>query len=160
MTFSDAITDGDIVLTGSSTEGLQVVFTFTSSISVSYWNLKEATATYENNEYNLTGSISDIYAPLSFSYHCGDLVLTDSANFQLDITYFQVQPFFNGTDNTTKFSDAYDCVGFTTVPIWSGLFVTSILLLIMTFGITMMMDIRTMDRFDDAKGKTITVTAE
>lgn len=55
------------------------------------------------------------------------------------------------------FDDPYNCVGFTTIPIWSGLFVTFILLLIMTFGLTMMMDIKTMDRFDDAKGKTITI---
>ena len=62
-------------------------------------------------------------------------------------------------NNTESFGDAYDCVGFTSIPIWSGLFVTAILLFIITFGLTMMMDIKTMDRFDDPKGKTITVTA-
>lgn len=68
----------------------------------------------------------------------------------------QIQP-FNSTNHTYAFGDAYDCVGFTTAPIWSGLFVTFILVLIMTFGLTMMMEIKTMDRFDDPKGKTITV---
>lgn len=74
---------------------------------------------------------------------------------------FQIQ-IFNKSDtsnNGSRFGDAYDCVGFTSVPIWSALFVTAILLFIMTFGLTMMMDIKTMDRFDDAKGKTITINA-
>lgn len=79
--------------------------------------------------------------------------------FRLNI-FFQIQLYETSPPNSNKFDDAYDCVGFTTVPIWSGLFVTLILLLILTFGITMMLDIRTMDRFDDPKGKTITVTAE
>lgn len=57
------------------------------------------------------------------------------------------------------FNDAYDCVGFTTIPIWSGLFVTFILAVIMTMGLTMIMDIKTMDRFDDPKGKTIIINA-
>lgn len=62
-------------------------------------------------------------------------------------------------DTINQFSDAYDCVGFTTIPIWSGLFVTLILSIIMTMGLTMIMDIKTMDRFDDPKGKTIIINA-
>lgn len=58
-----------------------------------------------------------------------------------------------------SFAEAYDCVGFMTATIWSGIFVTFILALIMTFGLTMMLDIKTMDRFDDPKGKTITINA-
>lgn len=57
------------------------------------------------------------------------------------------------------FSDAYDCVGFTSIPIWTGIFVTAILAIIMIWALTMIMDIRTMDRFDDPKGKTITISA-
>lgn len=68
-----------------------------------------------------------------------------------------MQAFYDNTSN--KFGDAYDCVGFTTGPIWSGIFVTFILALIMTFGLCMIMDIKTMDRFDDPKGKTISINA-
>lgn len=73
----------------------------------------------------------------------------------------QVQPWFDaiGRGNHTYFGDSYDCVGFTSVPIWSGIFITFILLFILTAGITMMIDIKTMDRFDDPKGKTITINA-
>ncbi|KAJ9579262.1 hypothetical protein L9F63_024630, partial [Diploptera punctata] len=67
-----------------------------------------------------------------------------------------VQPFFEANEDRI-FGDAYDCVYFFTVPIWSGLFVCIIFSLIMIFGLCMIMDIKTMDRFDDPKGKTITI---
>ncbi|KAJ8977105.1 hypothetical protein NQ317_008451 [Molorchus minor] len=164
LTFTDTKTNDTILLTGEGS-GNTVNFTFSQGTggAIGYWQLTGLVANYSSSVHNLTSSISDIYAPYSptsFSYHCGDQVFTDSANFELDITYFQVQPFFNGTGIVTRFSDAYDCVGFTSVPIWSGLFVSSILLLIMTFGLVMIMDIRTMDKFDDPKGKTITITTE
>ena len=66
---------------------------------------------------------------------------------------FQVQPFIE----ERRFGAAYDCVYFFTVPIWSGLFVCAILAIILTSGLLMIMDIKTMDRFDDPKGKTITI---
>ncbi|KAJ8934853.1 hypothetical protein NQ314_013124 [Rhamnusium bicolor] len=133
-------------------------FILTNQTSDGYWELVNVTAFNNSTQYNLTSS-SAIYAPMRFSYHCGDQLFTDK-NFEVYLKSFQIQPFFGSVNISSKFSDAYDCVGFTSVPIWSGIFVTSILLLIMTFGIIMMMDIRTMDRFDDAKGKTITINAE
>ncbi|KAJ8923763.1 hypothetical protein NQ315_010345 [Exocentrus adspersus] len=161
LNFVDEKENTSIILTGTSDQ-LQVRFEFSSSTSVGYWILKEVVATYNNTEYNLNSTaLSDIYALTTFSYHCGDQTFTgENTNFELYFSAFQVQLFFDGIGNVTKFSDAYDCVGFTSVPIWSGIFVTAVLLLIMTLGITMMMDIKTMDRFDDAKGKTITVNAE
>ena len=59
--------------------------------------------------------------------------------------------------NTSQFGDPIYCIGFTSAPIWSGIFVTFILVTIMSIGLSMMMDIKTMDRFDDPKGKTITI---
>jgi V-type H+-transporting ATPase S1 subunit len=66
---------------------------------------------------------------------------------------FQIQPYIE----ERRFGSAYDCVYFFTVPIWSGLFVCGVFSLIMIFGLVMIMDIKTMDRFDDPKGKTITI---
>jgi V-type H+-transporting ATPase S1 subunit len=66
---------------------------------------------------------------------------------------FQIQPYIE----ERRFGAAYDCVYFFTVPIWSGLFVCAIFSIIMIFGLVMIMDIKTMDRFDDPKGKTITI---
>ena len=59
--------------------------------------------------------------------------------------------------NNSKFGPSYDCVGFFSIGIWSGIFVTIILLSILSWGITMVMSVKTMDRFDDAKSKPISV---
>lgn len=58
---------------------------------------------------------------------------------------------------SNKFSDPQEQDSFFTPPILAGLFVTFLMLLIVTLGISMIMDIKTMDRFDDPKGKTIIV---
>jgi V-type H+-transporting ATPase S1 subunit len=118
----------------------------------------------------MTNMMSKIYAPERFSFHCGNLELTlkhvtvDTNNNSITIFSklvlpdFQAQFFEEDLNQTVlQFSSAYDCVGFTTGPIWSGIFVTFILALIMTFGLCMIMDIKTMDRFDDPKGKTISI---
>ncbi|CAL1673854.1 unnamed protein product [Lasius platythorax] len=97
----------------------------------------------------------DIYFPYNFSYHCSLHTIFVNGSVSLNITDMQVQ--VDHKDGI--FSDAYDCVGFTSIPIWTGIFVTAILALIMIWALTMIMDIRTMDRFDDPKGKTITISS-
>ncbi|CAH1965094.1 unnamed protein product [Acanthoscelides obtectus] len=144
-------------LTDPKNAKLEVTLNFNNSKG--YYELVEPVELKIDTATQSLTSTSDMYAPNYFSYHCGDQLFSNG-NYSLFFKDFQVELFFGPLPNNTKFSDAYDCVGFTSVPIWSGLFVTSILLFIMTFGITMMMDIRTMDRFDDAKGKTITINAE
>jgi V-type H+-transporting ATPase S1 subunit len=56
-----------------------------------------------------------------------------------------------------RFGAAYDCIYFFTIPIWSALFVVTVFSIIMIVGLVMIMDIKTMDMFDDPKGKTITI---
>ncbi|CAH2100560.1 unnamed protein product [Euphydryas editha] len=107
---------------------------------------------------------SEVYAVMGFSYRCGQTVSFTSVNdtqiYNLVFQNLKVQPFFAENGNRTlAFGDSVNCVGFFSVPIWSGLFVVFILLAITFYGIMMMMDIRTMDRFDDPKGKTITINA-
>lgn len=69
----------------------------------------------------------------------------------------QVQPFDvkNG-----RFGLPWDCVGFFTAPIWMALFSIIILLIILAYGLWMILSINVMDRFDDSKGKTITINAQ
>lgn len=127
-----------------------------------YWILSNITivnTTAPENDREYYFRIKELYAPELFSYHCSNQPFYFPKNPNQNLTFkeLQIQPFFN-TSNLT-FGTPYDCVGFMSAPIWSGLFVTFILVLIMTCGLTMMMDIKTMDRFDDPKGKTITVTA-
>ncbi|XP_050435927.1 V-type proton ATPase subunit S1 [Adelges cooleyi] len=71
---------------------------------------------------------------------------------------FQVQPWMNTpSSGKAKFSEPQDQDAFFTPPILAGLFVTALMLFIVTWGIMMIMDIKTMDRFDDPKGKTISI---
>lgn len=97
------------------------------------------------------------------SYGCVHLKLSD-ARTEIVFTNIQIQPAFAAPaegETFNKFSDtANDCIGFFSPAIWGALFVVIILVLILTCGITMMLDIRTMDRFDDPKGKTITINAQ
>lgn len=67
----------------------------------------------------------------------------------------QVQAFMK--NNSTQFGPPWDCVGFFSIGIWSGIFAAAIALLILTYGMMMLANIKTMDRFDDPKGKTIII---
>ncbi|KYN23329.1 PREDICTED: uncharacterized protein LOC108758424 [Trachymyrmex cornetzi] len=127
---------------------------FSFEIKRGYYTLTKVT--YETiNGVNTLSTKRDISFPFGFSYHCSPkTTFTDGTTF-LNIMDMQVQVGHKGA----TFSDAYDCVGFTSIPIWTGIFVTVILGLIMIWALTMIMDIRTMDRFDDPKGKTITISS-
>lgn len=100
-----------------------------------------------------------------FSYRCNqwEYMTLDLQN-KIVLEEVQLQPFWPAEGEPavpTRFGDAWHCVGFTTGGILSGLFLILIFLIIGAYGIAWMMDIRTMDRFDDPKGKTIIVnTAE
>lgn len=122
--------------------------------SVGYYTLTKVTYKTTNAELRTK---RDISFPFRFSYHCSPRTIFTNGNIELTITDMQVQ--VDSKEVPTSFSDAYDCVGFTSIPIWTGIFVTLILGLIMVWALTMIMDIRTMDRFDDPKGKTITISS-
>lgn len=97
------------------------------------------------------------------SYGCIELILSDARTL-IRFEDVQIQPLFHPDEEhkaIERFADrANDCTGFFSPAIWGALFVVIILLSIMTVGITMMLDIKTMDRFDDPKGKTITINAQ
>ncbi|KAL7048065.1 hypothetical protein ACKWTF_003199 [Chironomus riparius] len=100
----------------------------------------------------------------SHGFGCGDLYV-ESFTRHLRFIGFQFQPDFEPTEETPledrTFSDnVSDCVGFFSAGIWGALFVIFIMAFIMTYGISMMLDIRTMDKFDDPKGKTIIINAQ
>merc|ERR1719414_918164 len=106
--------------------------------------------------------VREIWAPQYYSYHCtefrcslstGSSVSGLNYTAQVDMKEFQIQYQIKND----QFGMANDCVGFFTIPIWMGLFTTLILISILSYGILMLSSINTMDRFDDPKGKTITV---
>lgn len=98
----------------------------------------------------------DITFPYNFSYHCRreSIFYDKSSLISLKLLNFQVQM------DSKKFDAVYDCVGYMSISIWTGVFVIAILSIIMIWGLLMIMDIRTMDHFDDPKGKTITIATQ
>lgn len=71
--------------------------------------------------------------------------------------YFALQIQGFGLNNGTDFSYASDCAGFFTAGIWMGLLTGLIMLYIFVYGLHMIMQLNTMDRFDDPKGPSISV---
>ncbi|XP_011863949.1 PREDICTED: uncharacterized protein LOC105559914 [Vollenhovia emeryi] len=122
--------------------------------SIGYYTLNRVNYEINNERYKLYTRRA-ISFPFNFSYHCSPKTAFVNGSTYLNIADMQVQI----DPKNATFSDAYDCVGFTSIPIWTGIFVTAILGVIMIWALTMIMDIRTMDRFDDPKGKTITISS-
>lgn len=79
-------------------------------------------------------------------------------HYFLFLFFFAIQIQGFGLDkNPGNFSYASDCAGFFSPGIWMGLLTTLLLLLIFVYGLHMIMNLNTMDRFDDPKGPTISV---
>lgn len=57
-----------------------------------------------------------------------------------------------------QFSYASDCAGFFSPGIWMGLLTSLFMLFIFTYGLHMILSLKTMDRFDDHKGPSISLT--
>uniref|UniRef100_UPI003AAAB28E ATPase H+ transporting accessory protein 1a n=1 Tax=Centroberyx gerrardi TaxID=166262 RepID=UPI003AAAB28E len=120
---------------------------------------------YDGTKATFNGS-RNIYAPAEYSYRCESVtsfrwpVLVphsskDPANqWRVSFEDFQIQGFnVTGSD----FSYASDCAGFFTPGIWMGLMTSLLMVLVLTYGLHMIMQLRTMDRFDDPKGPAISV---
>lgn len=133
------------------------VLAFNVSGESGYWQL---------SDYTWRGAVLLSYTNVAtldgFSFSCQPAIrFLDGKGVLSPLQWFglQVEPYFgplNAETTFNRFNDAWDCVGFTSPGIWAGLFVTLLMLVILTIGLSWMMEIRTMDRFDDPKGKTIT----
>ncbi|XP_053658375.1 uncharacterized protein LOC128707448 [Anopheles marshallii] len=97
------------------------------------------------------------YAPLGASYSCARQLVFRNGTTVLTLENIQVQP---ALDGKTKFDSAWDCVGFTTAPILSGIFVTSFMLIGLTIAIIAILDIKTPNRFESRTGKQLTFTVQ
>lgn len=138
------------------------------NFSANEWKIENATinadfqgngTSYQGKE-DITRSFMNVWAPLDFSYHCANIIFknkhTDNSTFNATLTFhkFQFQP-FNIRNN--KFSDGWDCVEFFTPGIWMGIVTVGLLTIILFYGLTMIADLKTQDRFDDPKGKPMVV---
>ncbi|KAM6929799.1 ATPase H+ transporting accessory protein 1a [Lycodopsis pacificus] len=120
---------------------------------------------YDGTKAKFNGS-RKVYAPAEYSYRCESVTnfrwpqlvprtFTDPANqWRVSFEDFQIQGFnVRGSD----FSYASDCAGFFSPGIWMGLMTSLLMVLVLTYGLHMIMQLRTMDRFDDPKGPAISV---
>lgn len=102
-----------------------------------------------------------IYANKQFSYRCsGNFTFTDATGAFVKIKNTQFMPDFEKADHKDLafYKDKYVyCEGFWTPGILAALFVVFLFILILLVGLSWIMDINTMDKFDDPKGKTITI---
>ncbi|KAJ2940013.1 hypothetical protein O0L34_g14044 [Tuta absoluta] len=94
-------------------------------------------------------------AVLGRSFHCSLPLVYSSSEGTLTFKDVRMQAFM---DSTEKFADSFDCIGFMTVPIWSGLLVSAIMLGALAISVVMILDIRTMDRFENCRSKQLTIT--
>lgn len=148
-------------LTATAEKDMTVVLMLTFSQKGGSWQASEKRLQITggkdpNQEFRLGGDNPE--APLGFSYSCGDITwnaLNVNDTVTITLARFQIQPF----NVQQKFSESFDCVPFFTIPIWMGIFVGLLLITILNSGIYALFSVHTMDRFDDPKGKTITVPA-
>uniref|UniRef100_A0ACB8EPK5 Uncharacterized protein n=2 Tax=Sphaerodactylus townsendi TaxID=933632 RepID=A0ACB8EPK5_9SAUR len=109
-------------------------------------------------------NVTQITAPSNYSFSCAQvssfppsealLVPDGRQDVKVMMADFQIQSY-----NVTgpRFSYASDCSGFFSPGIWMGLLTSLLLVAIFTYGLHMVMSLKTMDRFDDPKGPTISV---
>lgn len=139
--------------------GVKFTLRFNFALQNGYWSLLfvrvEGTIIPNSNNISLTTPIN-IGAPTRFSYHCtGETVLSDSSG-SVSLTMYDLQLQIDAKKD--KFDAASDCVNFTTVPIWSGIFVTALLGVGLIIALIAIMDIKTMDKFDNQKTKQLSIT--
>ncbi|KAG7519057.1 hypothetical protein JOB18_000587 [Solea senegalensis] len=120
---------------------------------------------YDGTKATFNGS-RNIYAPAEFSYRCESVTnfrwpllvprsAKDPANqWRVSFEDFQIQGF---NVSGGEFSYASDCSGFFSPGIWMGLMTSLLMVLVLTYGLHMIMQLHTMDRFDDPKGPAISV---
>ncbi|XP_070824915.1 V-type proton ATPase subunit S1-like [Chaetodon trifascialis] len=169
-------------VTGSmcNSSNSRLVLTYPSGITLSFFMSQRFYPVSARNWFSLdsvqlqaNGSTAafigsrSIYAPAEYSFHCQSvssfqdaLLVPNNTNqntsqWRLNFVDFQIQGF--GLANGTNFSYASDCAGFFTPGIWMGLLTSLLLLFIFVYGLHMIMQLNTMDRFDDPKGPSISV---
>ncbi|MBN3300963.1 VAS1 ATPase, partial [Amia calva] len=153
-----------------SYQNFKVIFSMSNNfypVSAREWfTLDTMQIQYSGNQVATFNASGNIYAPQNYSFHCQSvtsfsypLLVPKTANdlavqWAVSFAEFQIQGF-----NVTgpSFSYASDCAGFFSPGIWMGLVTSLLMLLILTYGLHMIMQLKTMDRFDDPKGPSISV---
>ncbi|NXD22257.1 VAS1 ATPase, partial [Spelaeornis formosus] len=148
---------------------LEIRFLMTNKfyeVSARNWSTLDSVEIVQDGEKFAKFNVPGISAPAEYSFHC-QLVGTsnryparlvpsnnEAKNWDVFISKLQIQG-FNIINN--QFSYASDCASFFTPVIWMGLVTSIILLWILTYGIHMILQLTTNNRFDDPKGAALSV---
>ncbi|XP_061496156.1 V-type proton ATPase subunit S1-like [Rhineura floridana] len=150
-------------------ESLEIRFLMTNKYyngSARNWFTLDFVHILQDNRETAVFNVSIISGPAEYSFHCqlvgtsnryGVTLIPASSEAQyweVVISEFQIQA-FNVENN--RFSYASDCSTFFTPAIWMGLVTSLILLLILTYGIHMIVNLTTNNRFDDPKDPPLSV---
>lgn len=152
---TSTLTDNTLTVKITTEGGPEIDLSFKSNGG--NWALTEAKKDADNLVYP-----AYIFGKLGSPMRCGESLTFRQGSTYYSIVNSQFLPSFaSGNDPLTfpKSADVVHCNGYWTPGIVSGLFVILIFAIIMTWGISFIMDINTMDKFDDPKGKTITINA-
>ncbi|XP_060619232.2 V-type proton ATPase subunit S1 isoform X1 [Anolis sagrei] len=160
----------ELVLSYPSVGGQPLTITFQMtnirySVSAQNWFTVRTVVLHRPPNPPATFNGTQITAPSNYSFSCarvssqpaleGVLVpYKNASHWKVLIVNFQIQSFNVIGD---KFSYASDCAGFFSPGIWMGLLTSLLLVAVFTYGLHMVMSLKTMDRFDDPKGPTISV---
>ncbi|GAB0087397.1 uncharacterized protein DMENIID0001_016940 [Sergentomyia squamirostris] len=141
-------------------EGSKLFLRFKFMVGSGYWYLTEV----EVEDYNRTPPRTTLpirgeppSAPMKFSWRCSQDLVFRSNTSSLVMANVQIQPYLI---EGKGFSDAYDCVGFMTAPIWSGLFVSFMVLFAMAIAINCILEIKPPNRFESNRNKQLTFTIQ
>ncbi|KAG8513825.1 V-type proton ATPase subunit S1, partial [Galemys pyrenaicus] len=159
-----------LALTYDHLFGATVTFKFVLAsrfypVSARHWFTMERLEIHSNGSV-VSFNASQVTGPSIYSFHCeyvsslsqnGNLLVPhiQPSLWQINLRDFQIQA-FNVTGE--QFSYASDCAGFFSPGIWMGLLTSLFMLFIFTYGLHMILSLKTMDRFDDHKGPTISLT--
>lgn len=147
-----------------------VTFTFVMNnrfypVSARHWFTVERLEVHSNGSV-VYFNMSQVTAPSIYSFHCeyvstlhgnGEILVpsVQPSHWHIHLWDFQIQA-FNVTNG--QFSYASDCASFFSPGIWMGLLTSLFMLFIFTYGLHMILSLKTMDRFDDHKGPAICLT--
>jgi len=131
-----------------------------------YWVISRLEMTFSNKTgeepetVDLNFDPLSLRTPMTYSFSCShpDWLVpknkTQGSAPYISFIGLQVQAF--GIENS-GFGPYNDCEGFFGVGVWMALISLAVMIAILVFGLIMLSDITTMDRYDDPKGKTIIV---
>jgi len=148
---------------------LSLTFTINVSKRGKWWNVRDIEANFNNRQVkkNMFLNAEKLEASTGFSFSCSKLSLCNDWNvtdetdetftyFIVNLKRYQLQPFKSAKPEKT-FEDSFDCSTFFTIPLWMGFFTILLFIMIVSIGVFLLMELTTMDRFENPKGKTITI---